>query len=520
MSGRIFTGDELTEDRVITCDVCVVGSGAGGGVLGHELARRGLDVVMLEEGSYRTRRDFDLKEATAYGGLYQELANRATDDLSISILQGRTVGGGTTVNWCASFRTPPEILQRWRDVHGVKGLGESTLAPHWDWLEERLHIRDWPIDRANRNNQLLWEGLGKLGYSRGTVKRNVKSCASLGACGLGCPTDAKQSMLVTLIPDAVEQGMRLFANVSARRLELEGMRVVAVHADVLDPRTDRPTGRRLTVKPKVTAVCGGAINSPALLLRSGLTARGLVGKRFFLHPVVVSTGRFRERVEAFYGAPLSVYSREFIDRGPGKLGWLIEVPPIHPVLASVTMPGFGAAHQELMEQLPYANAVISITLDGVQPGDDGGTVSLRGEHEYSRLKVEYPLEDFHWEGFREALKVAARLQFAAGAEQVLSPHSSPVVMRSEKDVALLDKAPYAPLLCRVASAHQMGGCAMGGSPKTSVVDSTLRYWDADNLFVVDGSVFPTALGVNPMETILGIAHWGSQHVAAAVGGRS
>jgi choline dehydrogenase-like flavoprotein len=231
MSGRIFTGDELTEDRTITCDVCVVGSGAGGGVLGHELTRRGLDVVMLEEGSYRTRRDFDMKESTAYPALYQEMANRATDDLAISILQGRAVGGGTTVNWCASIRTPPEILHRWRDIHGVTGLDENTLAPHWDWLEERLHIRDWPIEKANRNNQLLWEGLGKLGYSRGTVKRNVKNCAALGACGLGCPTDAKQSTQVTLIPDAVEQGMRLFANVSARKLELEGIRVVSVHAE-------------------------------------------------------------------------------------------------------------------------------------------------------------------------------------------------------------------------------------------------------------------------------------------------
>ncbi|HZI09336.1 MAG TPA: GMC family oxidoreductase [Myxococcus sp.] len=520
MSGRIWTGDELTEDRTMTCDVCIVGSGAGGGVLGHELTRRGLDVVMLEEGGYRTRRDFDQTEATAYSTLYQELANRATDDLAISILQGRTVGGGTTVNWTASFRTPSEILDHWRDAHGVKGLSAATLAPHWDWLEERLHIREWPIEQANRNNQLLWEGLGKLGYSRGTVKRNVKACAALGTCGLGCPTDAKQSMLVTLIPDAVEQGMRLFANASVRKLEVDGRRVTAVHADVLDPRTDKPSGKKLTVKAKVTAVCGGAINSPALLLRSGLTGNGRVGKRFFLHPVVTSTARFPERVDAFYGAPLTVYSRQFIDRGPGKLGWLLEVPPIHPALAAASFPGFGTSHAEMMEKLPYANALIAITLDGVHPGDEGGTVSLRGEGEYTRLKVDYPLKPFHWEGFREALKTSARIQLAAGALEVYSAHTQPVVMRGEKDVALLDTAPYEPLRCRVASAHQMGGCGMGGDPKTSVVDSTLRYWDSDNLFVVDGSIFPTGLGVNPMETILGIAHWGSQHVAAAVGGKA
>ncbi|QSQ13811.1 GMC family oxidoreductase [Myxococcus landrumensis] len=517
MNGRIWTGDELTEDTTLTCDVCVVGSGAGGSVLGLELAKRGLDVVMLEEGGYHTRRDFDLNEAKAYSTFYQEGGNRATDDLAISIFQGRTVGGGTTINWCACFRTPPEILERWRDVHGVKGLDTAALTPHWDWLEERLSIRDWPIEQANRNNRILWDGLGALGYSRGTVKRNVRACAALGACGVGCPTDAKQSMLVTLIPEAVEKGMRLYANASVRHVSTQGTRVTAVHADVLDPATSRPTGKRLTVKAKVTAVCGGAINSPGLLLRSQLTGRGNVGKRLFLHPVVISQARFRERVEAYSGAPLTVYSRQFIDRGPGKLGWLLEVPPLMPLQSAVALSGFGVEHQEHMASLPHANALISICLDGVQPGDEGGSVALRDAREYTRFKIRYPLRDFHWEGFREALKVSARIQFAAGAEQVMSPHSRPVVMRGEKDIALLDRAPYSPLECSVVSAHQMGGCAMGGSPETSVVDSTLRYWDLDNLFVVDGSVFPTALGVNPMETILGVAHWGSQHVAAAVG---
>lgn len=518
MSGRIYTGEQLAEaSQELTCDVCIVGSGAGGGVLGHELASRGLDVVMLEEGGHRTRRDFDLKESTAYPALYQEMANRATDDLSIAILQGRTVGGGTTVNWCASFRTPERILARWRDEHGVQGVSAEALSPHWDWLEERLSIREWPIEQANANNRVLWDGLGALGYERGTVRRNVRGCASLGACGMGCPVDAKQSMLVTLIPDAVEKGMRLYANVSARRLELAGRRVSAVHADVLDPATGKPSGRKLTVRAKVTAVCGGAINSPALLLRSGLTGGGRVGKRLFLHPTVVSTALMPQRVEAFYGAPLSVYSHHFLERGPGKLGWLMEVPPVHPVLASTTLPGFGPEHQELMERLPYANAVISLIHDGVQPGDEGGTVGLRGEGEYTRLKVDYPLQAATWEAIREALKTAARVQLAAGATKVLSPHTTPVVMRREADVTLLDAAPYEALRCRVASAHQMGGCAMGGARETSVVDSTLRYWDADNLFVVDGSVLPTSLGVNPMETILGLSRWGSRHVAAAVG---
>jgi choline dehydrogenase-like flavoprotein len=179
--GRIWIGDELKKDREVTCDVCIVGSGAGGGVLGEALARRGLSVVMLEEGGYRTRRDFDVREDTAYTSLYQELGNRATDDLAITILQGRTVGGGTAVNWTVCFRTPRRILDLWRDVHGVEGINEATLAPHWDWLEKRLRIQEWPLERINRNNRVLWDGAGKLGYERSLLKRNVHHCANLGA---------------------------------------------------------------------------------------------------------------------------------------------------------------------------------------------------------------------------------------------------------------------------------------------------------------------------------------------------
>ncbi|MGQ0503845.1 MAG: GMC family oxidoreductase N-terminal domain-containing protein, partial [Myxococcaceae bacterium] len=286
-AGRIYTGAEISTDLTVDCDVCVIGSGSGGGWLAHELAARGLRVVMLEEGSYRTRRDFDLTEGTAFPNLYQELGNRTTDDLSIQILQGRSVGGGTTVNWCSSFRTPKRILDIWRERHGVKGLSEETLNPHWEVIEKRLHIAEWPLERINANNRVLWDGCGKLGYERGLIKRNVNNCANIGYCGLGCPIDAKQSTLVTVIPDAVEKGMTLYANSSVRRLETQGRRVVRIHAEVQDPRSDTASGRKLTVNAKTTAVCGGALNSPALLLRSGLDGGGRVGKRTFLHPVAI-----------------------------------------------------------------------------------------------------------------------------------------------------------------------------------------------------------------------------------------
>ncbi len=514
-AGKIVTGEDVTADVALDCDVCIVGSGPGGSWLAHELVAAGKSVVMLEEGGYHTRREFDLTESRAFENLYQDLGNRTTDDLSISLLQGRSVGGGTTVNWCSSFRTPDRVLKNWADVHGVTGVTKDALTPHWDHIEKRLHIAEWPLEQVNRNNKVLWDGLGTLGYERGLIRRNVNGCANLGYCGMGCPIDAKQSMLVTVIPDAVEKGLTLYANASVRRLETDGKKVTAVHADVLDAKTQRPSGKKIVVKPKVAAVCGGALNSPALLLRSGLDAGGRVGKRTWLHPVVMSMALFDEPVNAFSGAPQSVYSHHFLERGEGKLGYFLEVPPVHPMLGATVGTRVGAPLMDLMSKLPYLQVALAITVDGLTPGEEGGTVGLR-DGAYSRLSFNYPLTALHWEAFKHACKEMARVQFAAGAKQVMSLHADPVVMTSAAEIDKLDDATWEKMRCRVVTAHQMGGCQMGKDPNTSVVDATLKFHGMDNLFVVDGSVFPSSLGVNPQETIMGISRWAAQHVAAAV----
>ncbi len=515
MSGSIFTGDDLTRDTSVACDVCVIGSGSGGAWLAHELARAGKRVVMLEEGGYHTRRDFDMTEPRAYASLYQELGNRATDDLAVTMFQGRSVGGSTTINWCSSFRTPKRVLDFWREHFGIETLSESVLAPHWEKVERRLRIAEWPLALMNANNKVLWDGLGALGYSRSPMRRNVNHCLNLGYCDLGCPVDAKQSMLVTTIPDAVEAGMTLYANASARSLKISGRKVSTVVADILDPTKDRPKGVTLTVQAKVTALCGGAINSPALLLRSGLNAGGRVGTRTWIHPVTATLAEFESEIAAYAGAPQSVYSHHFVDRGPGKLGFVLEVAPMHPMFAGVVSSGGGPFWQDLMTRYPKLNAMIAICVDGFLPEETGATVKLR-EGGYGRHSINYAFVDPHWEAFRQATREMAKIQFAAGAKRVVTFHSpTAVVMKSVDDLWRLDNASWSPGRSRVFSAHLMGGCAMGSDASKSVVDPLLRYHDLDNLFVVDGSVFPTSLGVNPQESIFGLAHWAAEHVGAA-----
>ena len=513
MTGAILGAGDLTADVEERCDVCVIGSGAGGAVLAAGLVERGLSVVMLEEGGHHTKREFDLQEGTAYPMLYQDRGTRATADLAITILQGRAVGGTTVVNWTTCFRTPARILEHWRSRHGVEGLDEPTLAPHFAAVEERLSIREWPEALANANNRVLLDGCRKLGWDVGALRRNVKGCANSGYCGMGCPIDAKQSMLVTYVPDAVERGLRLYADTRAERIETKGDRAVAVHGVVLDPATGRPNGRRVRVLPKVVVSSGGAINGPALLLRSGLDRNGRVGKRTFLHPVVAMAAIFDEPVRAFYGAPQSIGSHQFIDRGPEKVGFFLETPPLHPMLAATAFKSFGAGHQAFMAQLPHIGVLIALSVDGLLDRDEGGTVSLRGD---GRVRVDYPVGPHLAESFRASSLAMARVQLAAGARRILSLHQTPVEVTSEADLQRLERAPYGALEHAIFTAHQMGGCAMGADPATSVVNARLQHHHVPNLFVVDGSVFPTALGVNPSETIYALAHWARDHVAAAV----
>ncbi len=513
MKGAVIRTDELTRDEEVRCDVCVIGSGAGGAVLAAGLAERGLRVVMLEEGGHHTKSEFDMREGTAYPMLYQERGMRATADLAITILQGRSVGGSTTINWTTCFRTPDSIFEHWRRVHGVEGLDAASLTPHFEAVEERLSIHEWPLALANANNRVLWDGCEKLGWEAAPLRRNVKSCVNSGYCGMGCPIDAKQSTLVTYVPDALEAGLQLYVHCRAERLEVAGARVLAIHAVALDPISDRPTGRRLIIRPKVAVSSAGAINGPALLLRSGLDANGRVGRRTFLHPVVAMAAFFDEPVRAFYGAPQSVGSHHFASRGANKIGFFLETPPIHPMLAATAFGGFGRTQQDFLRRLPYLGVLIALSIDGLLPGDEGGRVSLRRD---GRIRVDYPVGESLVESFRASSLAMARIQLAAGAKEVSSLHPEPVILRSEADLPRLEAAPFGSLQHPIFTAHQMGGCAMGSDPATSVVDSTLRHHQIHNLFVVDGSVFPTSLGVNPSETIYALAHWARDRVAAAV----
>lgn len=513
MKGELFIGEDLKTDTAVVCDICVVGSGAGGAVLAAGLVEKGFKVVMLEEGGYFARDNFKLNEGDAYFNLYQDRGTRGTADLAVTILQGRSVGGSTTVNWTTCFRTPKRILKLWEERFGVEGLSYDTLVPHFEAVEKRLGIQEWPLGRVNRNNQILVEGCQTLGWEVNALRRNVRGCADSGYCGMGCPIGAKQAMHRTYIQDALDGGLTVFSDVKVSRLEWEGRRVKKVVGEVLDRSTGRSTEKRVLVEAKVFVSSCGAINGPALLLRSGLDGNGRVGKRTMLHPVVALPGIYDDVIDPYYGAPQSVSSHQFIDRGSDKVGFFLEAAPVHPVLGSLGFSAFGDSQGRLMQALPHTGVLLSLAADGVLPHDEGGTVSLRAD---GRIRVDYPIGEHLKECFLEAHQKMAELELAAGVREAISLHVDSVVVRSKNDLEQLRQAEYGALKHAVFSAHQMGGCAMGENSETSVVDSNLRYRGLDNLFVVDGSVFPTSLGVNPSETIYALANWATDGVASRV----
>jgi choline dehydrogenase-like flavoprotein len=500
----LVEGQTVDRDQELSADVCIIGSGAGGAVTASILQRAGKKVIVLDEGGYFTSPRFRMREDECYPQLYQESALRTTKDLAIAIFQGRAIGGTTVVNWTTSFRTPESTLEIWNERFAVGHVDAAALAPHFEAVEEKLSIAEIPFELINRNNRLLWEGCKALGYDVHLLKRNVKGCAHTGFCGYGCPIDAKQSMLVTYLPDALEAGATAVSRARVDRLVIEGGRVSSLEGSFLDAWGLSPTGRKLTVKAKTFVLSSGAIGSPAVLMRSGAPdPHGRLGVRTFLHPTMAVTALYDEPVDGYRGAPQSVASHQFAHR-ESDIGWFMEVAPVQPLLMATAAPGFGVEHRALMSRIEDMATFIALSIDGHVEGDEGGKVELRDS---GWPVLDYPVSDRLWATLRESQRTLAKLHLAAGAKEVSTLHAKTFWIKSEKDLEAIDRAEYAPATVPVFSAHVMGGCGMSDDPKLGVVRSEdLRHHQLDNVHVIDGSVFPTSAGVNPQESIYGLAH--------------
>lgn len=502
---KVTDGATLTENRTLEADVVVIGTGAGGGTTAEILAKSGLSVILVEEGRLYYQKDFKMDELSAYASLYQEGMSRVTKDGAIAILQGRCVGGSTTVNWTSSFRTPDATLNYWAERFGLDALAPDAMAPWFDGREQRHNMEPWAVE-PNVNNDILRQGCDRLGYSWQVIPRNVKGCWNLGYCGVGCPTNAKQGALLTTVPGALDNDAHLIHGLRADKLVMAQDRIDHLRASAMAADGITPSGVTVTLKARHFVAAASAIGTPGLLLRSNIPdPHDRIGKRSFIHPVNACIAEMPEKVEPFYGAPQSIYSDHFNFSGgvDGPVGYKLEVPPLHPAMSAGVIPGHGDPQINTMARLPWINSVIALLRDGFHPDSPGGTIGLRDD---GSPYLDYPVTDYLWDGLRRAFHTMAEIQFAAGAKRVRLMHLDSDWYTTLADAkAAIDELPMERHRVRLFTAHQMGGCGMGANPEESVVNGFGEHHHVSNLSIHDASIFPTSIGANPQLSVYALS---------------
>jgi choline dehydrogenase-like flavoprotein len=491
-------GRDEPAELALDCDVVICGSGAGGSMAARELAGRGLSVVLLEEGPYHTPNQLDQREEHMLPALFRELGGQRTDDLSLLVLSGRGLGGSTVHNTNLCKRTAPEILAHWRDDLGVEGLEAGALDPLFAEVEALLGVVPIRPDQLSANNRILQRGVEALGHAGGMLSHNRDArCIGSGFCELGCAYDGKRNALRVLVPDALARGATVLTDARVDRVEHDGARARGVSGALLDPHAV-PRG---TFRVTARAVClaGSAIGSAALALRSVLPdPHGQAGQHLHIHPGVAVAGIFDERLESWKGIPQSYECTEFLDLRPGseRRAWIL--PSFaHPVGTAAVTPGFGPrllrtmrgyAHMGVLAAMIHDETEGRVYLDGM-PGTGG------------RSRIAYQPNASDRGQLALGARESARLLLAAGAREVMVPGVPPITIRAEADLAEITDDRFLPHDVPLTAVHPMGSLRMGPDPRTSSVDAQGRHHQLENVWVVDGSLFPTSIGTPPQLSI-------------------
>ena len=500
------------EPASLEADVAIVGSGAGGGVIAAELAGAGRSVVVLEAGPFVPETDMPTDELNAHATLYLNHGLVSTWDGSVIVLAGAGVGGATTINWMTCVRPADEIRAEWARDHGLEGVDGPGFAEDMAAIERELEVSSAP--NVPPKDAALLRGARAMGYHAAHTETNAVGCGDCGTCPFGCRIGAKRSGLRAHLARAAAAGARIVPDAEVRRVVVEHGRAAGVEALA---RIGDGSTRRLTVRAPQVVVAGGALRTPAVLLRSGLRHRA-IGRHLRIHPVSVVAGRFAEPIEMWRWTNQAIRS-EFVP-APGEPveRYTIESAPGHPGIIALAFPWEGRDdHARMLERIRWFAPYVAVARDSGE-----GRVSLTRS---DTVRLDYDLAPRDVATLRHALVRMARIVRAAGAQEILAAGTPPAWHGRDGFSAVGEERAfrdYEERLARfdfaanrglVGSAHQMGSARAGSDPRDHACDPWGRVRAGDRasdgvvggLYVGDGSLFPTGIGVNPQITIMALA---------------
>jgi choline dehydrogenase-like flavoprotein len=498
----------LDKDTVLDCDVVIVGSGSGGGLVAAQLAAKGQKVIVVEKGIYLRDHEYTQRELQMINTLYEGKGLVTTKDGSVSILAGSTLGGGTTVNWAGALRTPDYVLEQWAKEHDNPHFLDPAYKKGFEFVEQRNHVTT-DFGAHNPHNRLLRDTAQAKGYSVADIPMNLQKPEGVSdevfwkAQGFSCVGDVhgiKQSNNKTFLRDAVAQGADILTQTHIEKITIKQGEAVGVEGFFTNAQNQR---FQVTIKAKKVVVSAGSLHTPVLLMRSGLRHKE-IGNNLFLHPVMPIPGIYKERIDAWYGPMMSVVVNQFANLDNGY-GFRMECPPTHPGLLAVATP-WESGEQYKNEALatPYNGVFFALVRDKF-----GGKIKISPQSK--QPEIHYWFSDYDKKHFLQGAQEVVKLHAAAGAERVTLIRNQAEYFYPKKDnldhfVQKIASLPWKPNQFGLFSAHQMGTCRMGGNANSPVKPNG-ETREVKNLFVADASLFPAASGTNPMLSVQALAYY-------------
>ncbi len=481
---QMHVATDLPKDETLECDVVVVGTGAGGAVVGRELAERGRAVVFVEEGRYHDRRDFDGSSVKAHLSFYRFAVTFG--NTVMPLFMGRLVGGSTAVNGGTCFRTPPWTLDRWCEDFKSDDFSPSAMSSWFDHVESFMGVGPTDARYLGPIDGIISRGCDALGWSYSRIRRNAPGCEGSGFCNFGCRTDARRSTNVSYIPAALQKGAVCVTELHADRVLTEGGRAVGIEGVARD-------GRRVKVRASAVILAGGSIPTPLFLMRQGIcNSSGQVGRNLSLHPSGGLNALFDEEVRGADFVPQGHAVDQFARDGIMILTALGD----HNVEA-VTLPMSGKPLMDVLDRRNHLAGVGTLVADA----------SPNGRVWWERAgkpAITYNLQREDLRRLHEANVRSGEMFLAAGAKRLYPLVLTRPVVEPDDFHDFRKRPPSASELV-VVSYHPLGTCRMGRDPKKSVVDLDHQTHDMKGLFIVDGSSVNGPLGVNPQLTIMAVA---------------